>query len=183
MHVCNPTDEALMVRVRDCDDNDAYDALMSANRNESWKRICRRLTDRHQAEDVQQEVWMKIWNNRRHYDETKGSFLTWLVVTTQRTLFDVLRKMQRTCEFTYAMPDLPAGLSDGYDELVTVLTSLMTDWNEMDRTVFELCVLNGRARTEVARSLDLTPNAVYVRLVRIKARIRNELGGIASCCS
>lgn len=43
------------------------------------------------AEDILQEVFMKIWNKGNQYDATKGRFFTWMLNVARNTAIDYMR--------------------------------------------------------------------------------------------
>jgi len=49
------------------------------------------VKDREEAEDVLQEVFVKIWKNIDSYNESKGRFYTWIINIARNTSIDKLR--------------------------------------------------------------------------------------------
>lgn len=49
------------------------------------------LKDREEAEDVLQEVFVKIWKNIDSYNESKGRLYTWMLNIARNTTIDKLR--------------------------------------------------------------------------------------------
>lgn len=49
------------------------------------------VKDREEAEDVLQEVFVKIWKNVESYNESKGRFYTWILNIARNTAIDKLR--------------------------------------------------------------------------------------------
>ena len=49
------------------------------------------IKDREEAEDVLQEVFVKIWKNVDSYNESKGRFYTWILNIARNTSIDKLR--------------------------------------------------------------------------------------------
>ena len=49
------------------------------------------IKDREEAEDVLQEVFVKIWKNIDSYNESKGRFYTWILNIARNTAIDKLR--------------------------------------------------------------------------------------------
>ncbi len=49
------------------------------------------VNDREEAEDVLQEVFVKIWKNIDSYNESKGRFYTWIVNIARNSSIDKLR--------------------------------------------------------------------------------------------
>lgn len=47
--------------------------------------------DREEAEDVLQEVFVKIWKNAESYNESKGRFYTWILNIARNAAIDKLR--------------------------------------------------------------------------------------------
>ncbi|NHN24869.1 sigma-70 family RNA polymerase sigma factor [Flavobacterium jejuense] len=71
------------------------------------------IKNREEAEDVLQEVFVKIWNNIDTYNETKGRLYTWMLNITRNTTIDKLRskgynnsqKNQSADNFVYMLED------------------------------------------------------------------------------
>mgnify|MGYP001766483760 CR=1 FL=1 len=49
------------------------------------------IKDREEAEDVLQEVFIKIWKNIDSYNESKGRLYTWMLNIARNTSIDKLR--------------------------------------------------------------------------------------------
>ncbi len=49
------------------------------------------IKDREEAEDVLQEVFVKIWKNIDSYNQSKGRLYTWMLNITRNTAIDKLR--------------------------------------------------------------------------------------------
>ncbi|MFZ4544776.1 MAG: RNA polymerase sigma factor [Saprospiraceae bacterium] len=49
------------------------------------------VRDKDEAEDVLQEVFVKIWKNIASYNESKGRFYTWMLNIARNTAIDKLR--------------------------------------------------------------------------------------------
>ena len=57
--------------------------------------ISRIVQDNTAAEDVLQEVFVKVWKNIGNFDEEKGALYTWLINIARYTAIDYLRSSQR----------------------------------------------------------------------------------------
>ena len=53
--------------------------------------ICKVIFDEHTAQDVLQEVFVKIWNNIGQYDAKKGRIYTWIINIARNSAIDKLR--------------------------------------------------------------------------------------------
>jgi RNA polymerase sigma-70 factor (ECF subfamily) len=62
------------------------------------------VRDREEAEDVLQEVFVKIWKNIETYNESKGRFYTWILNIARNSAIDKLRSKG----FNNSRKNLPA---------------------------------------------------------------------------
>ena len=51
-----------------------------------------RLSNRNDAPDIVQDVFIKTWKNLRNFDPTRASFKTWIFTIARNTTTDFLRK-------------------------------------------------------------------------------------------
>jgi len=52
------------------------------------------ISDNEIANDVLQEVFMKIWRQADSYDQTKGRLFTWMLNIARNTSIDMIRSKQ-----------------------------------------------------------------------------------------
>lgn len=53
------------------------------------------LHDAHLAEDVVQEVYLRLWRQPASFDPTRGRFISWLMSVTRNRALDELRRVSR----------------------------------------------------------------------------------------
>ena len=51
-----------------------------------------KTTNKNDATDITQEVFIKVWKNIKKFDETKASFKTWIFTIAKNSTTDFLRK-------------------------------------------------------------------------------------------
>lgn len=84
------TDEEIIVLYKD---NEQEVLKILINRYiSSLYNFAARLTNRNDATDIVQEVFIKAWKNIHHFDPLKASFKTWIFTITKNTTTDFLRK-------------------------------------------------------------------------------------------
>jgi RNA polymerase sigma-70 factor (ECF subfamily) len=88
------SDEQAMWRVQQADDDLAFAQLVRR-----WEgpiqRLCERMTgDAHQAEDLAQEAFVRVFARRKEYDPA-GKFSTWLWRIALNLCYDELRRRNR----------------------------------------------------------------------------------------
>ncbi len=74
--------------------------------------LCYRFTgSSHDAEDLTQDVFIKVYGNLRSFDPAKGSFHTWITTLTRNLLVDHFRRsrQQRVTD------SIDAGWDQGHD--------------------------------------------------------------------
>jgi len=72
-------------------DDKAFTTLYDMYSKSLFSVISNLIKEREEAEDVLQEVFVKIWKNIETYNETKGRFYTWIVNIARNTAIDKLR--------------------------------------------------------------------------------------------
>jgi RNA polymerase sigma-70 factor (ECF subfamily) len=94
--------------------NDQSYSLLYENYSKSLFGIIYNLIkNKEEAEDVLQDVFIKIWNNIEQYNDKKGRLYTWMVNIARNTTIDKLRskgfnnsqKNQNVDNFVYMLED------------------------------------------------------------------------------
>src|SRR5262249_46242573 len=86
-------DVALMLRVRR-DDGGAFAELLARYGPRIFGHFFRGLGDRQEAEDLTQEVFLRIYRSRKRY-QPRARFATWLFHITQNVARNALRSRRR----------------------------------------------------------------------------------------
>lgn len=134
------------------------------------------LHDQVLAEDVTQEVFLRLWRRPQSYDPARGRFLSWLMSITRNRAIDERRRITRRLKVEDGSSDATEGLqsldrlddpelaaSIG-DERRTVRAAMAT-LPDPQRRVIELAYFAGLTQTEIAE-LTGTP------LGTVKTRVR-----------
>ncbi|RFS19840.1 RNA polymerase subunit sigma-70 [Chitinophaga silvatica] len=135
--------------------------------------ISKVLNDNAAANDVLQEVFLKIWRNADTYNEQKGRLFTWMLNVARNTAIDLLRSKsfkqeQKTIYNTddlHALkettPVLPINDQLGFSQVLERLT-------KEQRQLIDLAYYKGCTQEEIARIMD-------VPLGTVKTRMRNAI--------
>jgi RNA polymerase sigma-70 factor (ECF subfamily) len=133
------------------------------------------LSDRHEAEDVVQDVFAQAWAQASRYDPARGGVLTWLLVIARGRAIDRLRARRGR-----AQPSIDSRQSETNDPAprqdVTMITA-----QQIGRLKIALAGLADGQRTaiELAYFDDLSQSEIAARLQEplgtIKTRIRSGL--------
>lgn len=118
------------------------------------------LQDQQDAEEITQDVFLRIWHQSETFDPNKGKFLNWLLTITRRLAIDTLRKHQRASVFpdpisldekVYLWEQYPAAndVSDLQRMLLATLKELPGDYQK----AIQLAYFRGMTHKEVANHL------------------------------
>jgi RNA polymerase sigma-70 factor (ECF subfamily) len=84
------TDEEIIVLYKN-NTQEALKILIDRYANHLYN-FTARLTNKNDAGDIVQEVFIKTWKNLSHFDSKKASFKTWIFTIAKNTTTDFLRK-------------------------------------------------------------------------------------------
>jgi RNA polymerase sigma-70 factor (ECF subfamily) len=125
------------------------------------------ISDRELANDVMQEVFVKIWRQIELYDATKGRLFTWMMNITRNAAIDMLRSKgfnnaQQNRELTEAVYDTVGSVSTNIDKIG--LKQLVYKLKEEYRTLVELAYFQGYTQDEISKLLGIPLGTVKTRL-------------------
>jgi len=181
----------LMLRVAD-GDAAAFAELTERYTPRVFGHFCRQFGDRAEAEDLTQEVFLRLYRSRARY-QPKARFGTWVFHIMQNVLRNALRNKRR---HPCVRLDLTAGadedrlpevmLSDRGEapsrrlerrELAGVVRAAVSELAGRQRTAVELHQFENCTYAEVAAELDMTPKAAKGLLYRARNQLRHRLTG------
>jgi RNA polymerase sigma-70 factor (ECF subfamily) len=182
-------DVALMLRVRDGDDA-AFAELVNGYGPRVFGYLWRQTGDRLDAEDLTQEVFLRLYRYRDRYQPRAG-FSTWVFHVTQNVVRNALRSRRRhPCirldtrfggEDDRQVETLLAGENDAPSlpleraELAGVVRAAVAELAVRQRTAMELHQFADHTYAEVAAELELTPKAAKSLLYRARNQLRTSL--------
>ena len=139
--------------------------------------ICRRYAnDSHEAEDMLQESFIKIFKSVNQY-KSLGSFEGWIRRITVNTAIQILQKRKirfteiKNIPFEPESPDHSV-LSDlDAEDLLKVISQLPDGY----RAVFNLFVLEGYAHEEISRMMKIEVATSRSQLSKARAMLREKI--------
>ncbi|MGE0228086.1 MAG: sigma-70 family RNA polymerase sigma factor [Dehalococcoidia bacterium] len=144
------------------------------------------LYDRQLAEDVTQEVFLRLWRRPQSFDPSRGRLLSWLMSVTRNRAIDERRKLARRIRTEDTADDpLPDRTdTDGRDDpqLALALSELrwkvraaMQSLPPAQRQVIELAYFSGLTQVEIAERTGLPLGTVKTRVRLAMNKLRGEL--------
>jgi len=184
-------DVRLMLEVRD-DRAEAFEELMLRYQNRVVTILEHLVHDRTQAEDLAQEVFLRVYRARKNY--VPGSkFSTWLFTITNNVAANSLRSKSRRREVNVesrgsgpqgvvridemalaASGQLPARQLDKA-EMREVVRLALDSLNERQRMAVLLSKFEEMSYADIAQTMELSPQAIKSLLSRARERLREVL--------
>lgn len=182
----------LMLQAQE-DEPDAFAELVDRYWTRVFGRFCRQLGDRQEAEDLTQDVFLRLYRSRKRY-RPEAKFATWLFHITQNVARNALRsRRRRPCTSLEALtvgeddvtgsgllPDRGEPPSRPLEraEMAGVLRDAVSQLADRQRAALELHQFEDRTYNEVAAELDMTPKAAKSLLYRARNQLRENLSGM-----
>jgi RNA polymerase sigma-70 factor (ECF subfamily) len=188
-------DVALMLRVQR-DEPGAFQELIDVYWSRIFARFFRQFNDRQEAEDLAQDVFLRLFRNRKRY-RPQAKFSTWLYHIARNVGRNAIRTRRRR-------PVTPMALFEGTDESPLVprnrhetdMPSRSMERAEVASMVRQaVSALKGRQRiavelqcqdrsySEIAAELDMTAKAAKSLLYRARNELRDALTPFAEALS
>jgi len=169
-----PSDKELMLKVRDGGDLDAFDQIVLRHQKSAWAIACRFLGDRHEAEDVVQDAFLRLLEAAGRYQPT-CSFNTYFYRIISRLCLDRVKKKQPRC--LDVLPDVSdsklgaAGEMEKAQEADAVRAALDALLPQQ-RIAVVLRYYEGLSYQDIASALETTPKTVERLLARGRDRLQ-----------
>lgn len=161
---------------------EAFHELVERHRHFVLTCICRTVSDRYLAEDIAQDVWLKVYRSLHTY-RGEAKFTTWLYRLTRNQLIDSIRKWK---------PNQQINLQDqeAFDHMIDRSVSCWNDLPEEHAIQLEQCKqvqdtlqqlplkyrsimilyhMRERSYAEIAEQLAMPIRTVETRLYRAKS--------------
>ncbi len=171
----------------------AFEALYDRYSRLVFSTAYRVLSDVHSAEDVVQDVFVRLWRNPDRYVEERGKFLGWLLSVTRNRAIDEVRSRGRRplSESQIGDPDSGSSISDetpseaaasalATAEMVdqrAMVKRALADLPKEQRMAIELAYYKGLTQAEIAEALQTPLGTVKTRIRLGMQKLRVALEG------
>ncbi len=188
------TRRSLLIRVRDTDDDAAWQEFVTIYAPLIHAYGMRRGLQDADAADVAQQVLQSIARAIPGfvYDQTKGSFRGWLFTITRNHLlksFEQRRRLPTATGDTAFQDTLKQQEDAASDEELWNLEherqlfqwateKVRIDFKESTWKAFWGVAVEGKSASDVAKELEISTGAVYIAKSRVTARLREEIEAI-----
>jgi RNA polymerase sigma-70 factor (ECF subfamily) len=178
-------DEELMERLF-LRDLRAFRALYARYGNLVYSASLRVVRDPQMAEDMVQEIFLRIWRRPDSYVPQRGRFVTWLTSVARNRAVDEVRSRNRRYRYETSSPEeqarelaapetndpaLTAELSDQRRLILAALKDLPPE----QRETIELAYFGGLTQQEIAERLNQPLGTVKTRIRLGMQKLRSAL--------
>ena len=131
--------------------------------------IRRVINDESTAQDVLQDVFVKIWNNIAQYDASKGRIYTWMMNIARNAAIDKLRSKGEIMKGKiHTGEDVVFNVQDskGTEQLTDAigLRKMVGDLKPEYETIVDLAYYKGFTLDEISKTLDVPLGTVKTRM-------------------
>jgi RNA polymerase sigma-70 factor (ECF subfamily) len=169
-------------------DHSAFRTLVERHQNAVIGTVSKMLGSPNDAEDISQQVFLRIWRNARRY-RPDAKFTTYLFTITRNLVFNETRRRGRKKEVSseereenshYQIADSPDRTPDAellQAELQQAVDAAIAALPETQRMAVVLRRYEQLSYEEIAEVLQLSVSAVKSLLFRARSTLRESLAG------
>jgi RNA polymerase sigma-70 factor (ECF subfamily) len=187
------TGEDVLIRRAQRGDREAFCQLARGYQRRVYSLALHYCRDRHDAEDLSQEVWLKAYRSLASF-RRESSFYTWLRQITVNTFLNHRRGQSFTrdgesrplrmegLEAADAHEGLGhlsgAGVQEGFEQQVLVgrVMNALSELTPQQRLIFLLKHREGMTYQEIAATFGCSAGSVKKTLFRVVLKLRESLG-------
>lgn len=152
-----------------------YNIIVNEHSNNLFGYAFRFLRDREDAKDIVQDVFEKLWNNRKKVDAEKAK--SWMFTTAHNAMINFRNKKNRT-HLTEDIHFFDTGVTNQEFESQQVVERAVSILPPIQKSVILLRDLEGYSYKEIGEILDLSDAQVKVYLFRGRKKIKKQLKGM-----
>jgi len=162
-------------------DGKAFKQLYDRYRPNVYQTSLRYLKSSHLAEEVVQEVFMKIWLEKARLDNV-NSIKAWIYIMTKNNILNRLKKLalewKANAHFANNSTADLSTVNNLHDkEYRQVLDEVVQSLPKQQREVFELARYQYLSYRDIGEKLDISPLTVKTHMSRAIKSIRLKMNG------
>jgi RNA polymerase sigma-70 factor (ECF subfamily) len=183
------SDQELVARIG-TGDPDALDELYRRHARPVYSLVLHMVRDPSTAEDVTQEVFLKLWRQSESYHAERGALGSWLLSVAHNRTIDLMRR--RRLREEHRLPDsqevgdiiadgsIDPGDAASITELAATLRRALAKIPESQRQAIEMAFFQGKTHVEISAELGepLGTAKTRIRLGMRKLRSLLEAEGV-----
>jgi RNA polymerase sigma-70 factor (ECF subfamily) len=161
-------------------DERAFALIVRAYEAPIFNYVLRMIGDRALAEDLTQDVFLRVFRGLRGYSR-QARFTTWLFQVAKNRVIDEIRAMERRPRTLVAIEDAPQlEVVDAPIEQSEAIEILLSEVDKLSPDLKEALLLRdivGLSYNEIADTLDVTLATVKWRIFKAREEVQQALEG------
>jgi RNA polymerase sigma factor (sigma-70 family) len=145
-------------------------------RDKLFRFAKRLLGNTEEAEDVVQEVFIRLWNRREKLDEYR-SVEALAMISTKNMCLDKIKARRYPVEnfddHRGFLENLPVETKEDHSDVIHSIHQAMKQLPEQQQMILHLRDIEGYEYEEIAEVMEMNENAIRVALSRARKRIRD----------
>lgn len=160
-----------------------YNSLISQLKNKIFNYALYMVSDRMDAEDITQDVFIKLWNNFEKINLIKAK--SWLLKTTHNLCIDYLRKRKSKMNTSEGIEENTIFIDNNFinDPEISYRRNMMKkrindsikELPNKLKSVFVLYEIEGFKYREISETLNIPINSIKVYLLRARKKLQEDL--------
>lgn len=160
----------------------AFRAIVEAHQGFVYAVACRFVNDSQDAEDITQEVFIRLWKNLKSYRH-EVKLTTWLYKIVTNRCLDFLKSRHGRQRKTMVEADVQHGLTNHstpetdfqQQELSRIIQTTANELTPKQKAVFILRDLEGLSQEEVSQTLNMSTGNVKSNLFYARQKMTEKL--------
>ncbi len=139
------------------------------------------VRDEARAEEICQDVFIKVWDNADRYNPSKGRFFTWIMNIARNAAIDELRSKSHKREKLNLSVDFFVGILErpeedkGGDFDVDRLEKMLTKLKKKCIELIELLYFRGYSQKDASEELEIPVGTVKTRIRNCISQLRKNM--------
>ena len=130
--------------------------------------ILSKTNNKHNAEDLTSEVFLKVYEKLDTFDETKASLSTWIYTITRNTLTDYFRTRKVFAEIPETIEDETSVENEICNaEMLETLADALETLDERERDIIILRFYSGKTLRDISAQMGIS--YAYVKVLQNNA--------------
>jgi RNA polymerase sigma factor (sigma-70 family) len=140
-----------------------------------FRFLMKSLKDKQAAEDLLQDCFLRLWENRNKVDKLK--IKSWLFAVAHNSMINYMKKDHRTTNLFSNVNNQVVYQKHRFD-LKIIIDAALNKLPAIQKSILLLRDLEGYEYKEIAEILDLNESQVKVYLFRARLKIKNSIKSI-----
>lgn len=157
-------------------DQHAFAELLTRYLSKTLLFIKRYIVSHAQAEDIGQEVFIRVWQHAGKWQDQSVSAKSWIFRIAYNLCIDELRKSRQQTDST---DELENNMTPETQYIQSQQTSMVNNaiaaLPERQRSALWLCAYEGLSNKEAAAALDISVQALESLLSRARRKLKEQL--------